>query len=233
MWSSIILLIAAGLFVLTVLVIIIYLFYYRSVINRRIADPAHTEKKRLWSPMRVCLTTVISALATLAVIGIIFSILSPATPSQVIPATYHAQFLSLEKMREGYLSQYSAEENPGYTKAEEIIGDVKYTYFITTEGADAFHPAFLIYAEYVGEGTPKYHDASASFKTLGGEEQAGIMVSGCEIGGTVCIVGNSFADCTISCIVDFYDEQKEEFNLEQLQEENTPLTLQCFCNGVS
>lgn len=52
------------------------------------------------------------------------------------------------------------------------------------------------------------------------------MVGGCETSDTtICIVGNAFADSTISCIVDFYDDVREEFNLEKLQEENTPFVI--------
>ena len=124
------------------------------------------------------------------------------------------------------MSQYSIEENAGYTKEEKVIDDVKYTTFISTEGTDALHPSFLIYAEYIGEGTPKYHDANVSFQTFEGHEMATATVGGGESKDTtVCIVGNAFTDSNISCIVDFYDDQREEFNLEKLQEENTPLVL--------
>lgn len=227
MGNPIILITAAALFVVAVFVIVLYLFYYRSKINRRIADPAHTEKSRLWSPMRVCLTTVIGALAVFAIICMILAASRPAIPPAPTPAAYHAQILSPEEMQEGYLSQYSIEENAGYTKEEKIIDDVRYTTFISTEGTDAFHPSFLIYAEYIGEGTPKYHDANVSFQTFEGQEMATATVGGCETSGkTVCIVvGNAFSDANISCIVDFYDDQREEFNLEKLQEESTPLVL--------
>ena len=226
MGNPIILITAAALFVVAVVIIVLYLFYYRSKINRRIADPAHTEKSRLWSPMRVCLTTVIGALAVFAIICMILAASRPAIPSAPIPAAYYAQILSPEEMHEGYLSRYSIEKNAGYTKEEKVIDDVKYTTFISAEETDALHPSFLIYAEYIGEGTPKYHDANVSFQTFEGQEMASTMVGGCEIKDTtVCIVGNALTDSNISCIVDFYDDQREEFNLEKLQEENTPLVL--------
>lgn len=226
MGNPIIFITAAALFVLAVVIILLYLFYYCSKINHRLTDPEHTEKTRLWSPMRVCLTTVIGALGVFAIICMILAASRPAIPSAPAPAAYHAQILSPEEMQEGYLSQYSDEENAGYTKEEKIIDDVKYTTFISTEGTDAFHPSFLIYAEYIGAGTPKYHDANVSFQTFEGQEMATSTVGGGESNDTtVCIVGNAFTDSNISCIVDFYDDQREEFNLEKLQEENTPLVL--------
>lgn len=226
MGNPIILLSAAALFALAVLIIVIYLFFYRSKINQRLTDSTHTEKHPLWSPMRVCLTTVIGALAIFAAICVILAASSPAMPPAPVPAAYYAQILSPEEMQDGYLGQYSIQSNAGYTKEEKVIDDVKYTTFISTEGTDAFHPSFLIYAEYIGEGIPKYHDANVSFQTFEGQEMANSMVGGCEIKDTtVCIIGNAFADSNISCIVDFYDDQREEFNLEKMQEENTPLVI--------
>lgn len=226
MGNSIILLSAAALFVLAVLVIVLYLLYYRKKINHRLTDSENMKKTQLWSPMRVCLTAIIGALAIFAVLCMIISASRPAMPSAPAPAAYHAQIFSPEEMQDGFLSQYSATENAGYDKQEKTIDDVKYTYFISTEGTDAFHPSFLIYAEYVGEGTPKYHDVNVSFQTFEGQEMANTMVGGCEIKDTtVCIVGNAFTDSNISCIVDFYDDNREEFNLEKMLGENIPLTI--------
>lgn len=227
MRNPIILLSAAVLFIAAALVIVLYLFYYRSKINRRLTDPTHTKKTKLWSPMWVCLTAVIGALTVFAVICMLLASSRPALPSAPSPVAYHAQILSPEEMKDGYLSRYSIEENAGYTKEEKVINDVKYTYFISTEETDAFHPSFLIYAEYIGEGTPRYHDVDVSFQTFDGQEMSNRMVGGCETNGdTVCIVvGNAFSDTNISCIVDFYDDQREEFSLKKLRQENSPLIL--------
>lgn len=226
MGNSIILISAAALFALASLVIILYLFYYRSKINRRLADQTHTGKTLLWSPLRVCLTTVIGALALFAIICMILAASRPAMTSSPAPSAYHARIFSSEEIKDGYMNQYSIQENAGYNKQEKVINDVKYTYYISTEGTDAFHPAFLIFAEYIGEGIPKYHDANVSFQTFEGQEMANTTVGGYETKDTtVCIVGNVFVDSNISCIVDFYDDKREEFDLEKLQKENTPLAI--------
>lgn len=217
---------AAALILLAVIVIALYLFYYRSMINRRLNDPTHKQNTRLWSPMRASITAIISILTIFSVICMLFATSRPEMISTPAQTTYHAQILSLDEMKEGYLSQYSIKENTGYTKQEQVLDDVRYTYFISTEKTDPFHPSFLIYAEYIGAGTPKYYDANVSFQTFEGQEMTNVMVGGSELkASTVCIMGNAFADSTISCNVDFYEVQREEFDLEKLQKETTPLVI--------
>lgn len=225
MVNSIILVFAAGLLIATILIISLYLVYYRSVINRRLSDSTYVQDRKLWSPMRVCLTTVIGALSVFAIICIILLIGKSNVPSvSESESNYNAEILLPEKMQEGYLSTYSIEKNAGYEKREKVIDNVKYTYFISKEEADAFHPYFLIYAEYLGDNTAKYYNAEISFQTYDGNEITSRMVGGCEINDTVvCIVGNAFSDCNVSCIVEFYNEERQEFDIEKMHKENTPL----------
>lgn len=225
MANSIILFFAAGLLIAAFLITSLYLIYYRSAINRRLSNTSRVRERKLWSPMRVCLTTVIGALLVFAIICIILLIGISAKPSaSEAESDYHAEILLTEKMHEGYLSTYSINENAGYEKKEQIIDNVKYTYFISTEKADTLHPYFLIYAEYLGDNAVKYYNAEISFQTYDGNEITSRLVGGCEINDTVvCIVGNAFADCNVSCIVEFYNEERQEFDIEKLQKENTPL----------
>lgn len=171
----------------------------------------------------MCLTTVIIALFVFAIICISL-LIGRTTEPTISVSNYHAEILSPEEMQEGYLRTYSMEENEGYEKREQVIGNVKYTCFISKEEMDAYHPYFLIYAEYLGNDSAKYYNAIVSFQTSEGEEMAGCLVGGCEINDTVvCVVGNAFVDCNVSCIVDFYSEESQEFDMEEMQEENTPL----------
>lgn len=225
MFASRIFIFAGTLILLAVLITAIYFAYYRSQIEKRLASPSLDRQKSLWSPLRVCLTSVIGVLVLFAAVSIIIYAASPASEPQTYPSPYHAEFLTQEDMASGYLSAYSDDENPGYTKYEEIIGDVKYTYFISDEESDAFHPAFIVKAEYVGKTPAPYQDASVSFLTPESEKISGIAVSAYDANGIVWIVGNAFNDCKVSCIVDFYSDDRKEFDLEKLEKENTPLLI--------
>ncbi len=226
MINSIILRLAAVLLVLTVLVIAGYLIYYRREINRRLENLT-TDKRRLWSPLRVSLTAVIGALALFAVTCLLLSAHEPAAVSEPSAAASHARILSQEEMAEGYLSRFSMEENAGYEKKVQVLDNVKYTAFVSTEPADVLHPAFLIYAEYLGDAASCYRDVSVSFLNEQGQETAGVFSSGSERGKpVVCIVGNSLAGGSVACIVDFYQEERQEFQVEELQKKHTPLVLQ-------
>lgn len=215
---------AAALAILAVLICVAYHSFYRVEVNKRLSS-GHAGDKKLWSPLKVCLTSIIGALSVFAAICLVQYAANPAPwDGQTRITPYHARFFSQEEMREGYLSQFSINENEGYRKTEKRIDDVKYTYFISEQDTDAFHPAFIIYAQYIGEGSPQYYDVSISFLGDDGTEMAGMMVGGCRTREPiVCAVGNSFTDCGISFIADFYSVQREEYDLNRLKTDNTPL----------
>lgn len=215
---------AAALAVLAVLTSGAYYLFYRAEVNKRL-NSSRAGDKKLWSPLKVCLASVIGALSVFAAICLVqYAANSAPWDGQTQLKTYHARFFSREEMREGYLRQYSVNENKGYRRTEKRIDDVKYTYFISEQDADAFHPAFIIYAQYVGEDNPQFYDVSISFLADDGTEVSGMMVGGCETGEPiVCAVGNSFTDCGISFIADFYSVKREDYDLNRLKTDNTPL----------
>lgn len=215
------------LFPLALLIIVGYLIFYRSRINRQLNEPASTPHKPLWSPLRVCLTTVIGALVVYVAVCLVMTSpnLPPLHPHHSQPSNASFRLLTQEEMQEGYLSRFSIEENPGYTKEVTETEDVRYTYFLSEAEPDPFHPAFLVYAEYIGTGTPAYQDAALTYCNPDGNTET-LAASGLESSDRViCFFGNAFSGGTISCTVDFYETLPEEFNLEQLQKENTPLEI--------
>lgn len=213
------------LFPLSLLIIVGYLIFYRSRINRQLTEPANSRHKPLWSPLQVCLTTVIGALVVYVAACLVMTSpnLPPLNPHHSLPNDYSFRISTQEEMQEGYRSRFSMEENPGYTKEVTEIDDVRYTYFLSEAEPDFFHPAFLVYAEYIGTGTPAYQDAALTYCAPDGDPQT-LAASGLDSSARViCFFGNAFSGGTISCTVDFYNTLPEEFNLEQMQEENTPL----------
>lgn len=210
---------------LALLIIVGYLIFYRSRINQQLKEPSFGKHKPLWSPMRVCLTTVIGALVVYVAACLVMTSpnLPPLNLHHSFPNDHSFRISTQEEMQEGYRSRFSMEENPGYTKEVTEIDDVRYTYFLSETEPDFFHPAFLVYAEYIGTGTPAYQDASLTYYDPDGEWET-LAASGLESSSrTICFFGNALIGGNISCTVDFYETLPEEFNLEQMQEENAPL----------
>ncbi len=224
MFNVVLLTTALILAVLTALVTVGYLLFYRSRVNRRLKEPGENKPSRLWSPQRAALTAVIAALTVFAVIAFLSASHRPAARPDPSPAAYSAAIFPEEERQAGVFSGVSPEENAGYRREEVVLGTVRYTYFISAEGTDTLHPAFFLFAEYLGQGKPSYYDAIVTFSSPQGEEMASTMVSAGEPEKPVVfIAGNAFADCEISCVVEFYETPKEEYNPQVLQEENTPL----------
>ena len=230
MGNLVLMMAAAVLGLLAVCTVTAYFFFYKSAVNKKLSRPDLNRRTPLWSPQKVCIAAVMLALVLFSGICAVygFSNQNQAVDDRYKNAVYDARIVSPEEMAAGYLSRYTIEGNPGYEKQVEIIEDVQYTYFVSKEENDIFHPAFLIFAEYIGEDTPQYYDADVAFQTLDEEAVWGRTVGQGEAEPYLLIVGNTSADCQFSCIVDFYRENKESLDLEALHEQNTALTLSVF-----
>ncbi len=229
MLNIVLILPALGLLFLSIFIITGYFFFYRSRINRQLSKPDTGSGKALWSPMRVCLTTVIGALVVYGVLCMVMT--SPNLPAlnfhTPTPNDYSFRLLTQEQMQDDYRSRFSMEENPGYTKEVTEIDSVRYTIFRSESEVDIFHPAFLVYAEYIGSGDPAYQDAVLTYSAPDGESLQTLAASGMDSDARViCFFGNTFLGGKISCTVDFYDQLPEEFDLEQLQTQHTPLEFE-------
>lgn len=222
------LLVVVSLVALVAAVTIIYTLIYRTKINQRLTSPVKIQSV-LWSPMKVCIVSVIAALAFCTIIFAVYSVKTTIDPT-IIPSVYVEKFTDTE-MQNGYLLQYSIKENDGYEKHEKVFDNIKYTYFISKESMNPLHPSFLIYAEYIGLEVPKYHDIILNFRTSDGSEIGAYMVGGCEFSGaSICLIGNASGDCNVSCIVDIYNALKNEseINFEEVKNNNTPLKFSLF-----
>lgn len=215
----------ASIAVVAIAVVTIYFVIYRRSINKRLCNSK--DSKKMWSPLKVCIVTIIMALV---VFGAIMGIFAASNSSQGIgdaykQASYNANIYQPQDMGNGYLSKYSIAENPGYTKYTKDIGDVRYTYFISDEAYNSYHPAFLIFAEYIGDAKMAYYDADCSFQTKDGKEINSVSASEGENEKYTCFIGNASVDCSISCIVDYYNGGKENIDFQKLYTDNEALTF--------
>lgn len=215
----------ASIAVVAIAVVTIYFVVYMRSINKRLCESQNS--KKMWPPLKVCIVTIITALV---VFGAIMGIFAASNPSKSIgdsykQASYNADIYQPQDMENGYLSMYSISENLGYTKYIKDIGDVRYTYFISDEDYNSYHPAFLIFAEYIGNAKMVYYDTDCSFQTIDGKEINSVSASERENRKYICFIGNASADCSISCIVDYYNGEKESIDFQKLYTDNEALTF--------
>lgn len=219
MWNFFTVIILAAIAGTAAAVVVVYSVLYRRSINKRLSDPQ--SGRRMWSPLRVCIVTVITALAVFAMIaGTIASHNPPVSTGGAYAAVYRP-----EDGENQYLRVYSIERNSGYAKHVQRIGDVKYTYFISEETYDSCHPAFLIYAEQIGNAKRSYCDANCSFQAMDGKEFYSVSASEEKNEPFLCLAGNAPVDCKISCVVEYYNQKKKEMAFDQLRAENRALTF--------
>lgn len=217
------LLVFVVLAILVIAITVVYTSMYRVRINKHLASGEKGNAK-VWSPMKVCIVSVIAALALCAILFAAHSMKTPAAVTSKPDVT--VEKYTADQMQTGYLSQYSREGNAGYEKHDQVIGDIKYTWFVSKEGLNTLHPAFLIYAEYTGTDKAKYEDIILNFKTFSGDEIAQYTEGGCDFDGSViCLIGNASGDCQVTCIVDVYETLKNEseVDFQEIKNNNTAL----------
>lgn len=219
MWNLFTVVILAVIAGLAAAVVIIYSVLYRRSINKRLHDPQSS--KRMWSPLKVCIVTIITALA---VFGIIAGMIAVHNPSVSADGAY-AEIYQPKEEKNQYLRMYSIDQNSGYTKHVKRIGNVKYTYFISEEAYDNCHPAFLIYAEQIGNEKRSYYDTDCSFQTMKGKEFYSVSASEGKNEQFICFAGNAPIDCKISCVVEYYNQKKKGINFDKLYTNNRALTF--------
>ncbi len=142
---------------------LIYYGIYRHNINKRL-EQGITHKKGLMSPwwMSVILLAVSAFLSTPILVIIFLNLASSGAISEVknvevskvehveVSVSMEIGFYTAEEMEEGFLSMYSMEENPGYTKNKQTIGEMEFTCFSAEELSESYHPHYLVYSDVVG-----------------------------------------------------------------------------------
>lgn len=134
---------------------LIYYFIYRHNINKRLAQGI-THKKGLMSPwwMPVILLAVSVFLSLPILLAVILGAASYGVISEVknveVSESMEISFYTAEEMEEGFLSVYSMEENAGYTKTTQTVGEMEFTCFAAEDLSESYHPHYLVYSDITG-----------------------------------------------------------------------------------
>jgi len=202
-----ILFIAIVIAIIVVAVIAVYYNHYTRIINQRLKEQV-SDGKKVWSPATVAIITAFFGLVLFSITVLLVRINSPTSSidDRYFQAQYDYEAYAPEYIQQGYLSGFSIAENAGYTKHEETTGDIKYTYFISNERYDIFHPAFIIFVEYIGTGDIISYGIQGAFLTDTSETICGKGFSGADVSDYVCIIGNTSVDCIFQISLYYYDE---------------------------
>ena len=204
----VILLIAVAIVIVAVAVVAVYYFSYTRIINTRLQGQISNGKK-LWSPAKVAIVTAFIGLILFSSIVLLIRMNNTEANSiddQYLNSIYSYEVYSPEDMGRGYLGSFSVSENIGYTKTEETIGDIKYTNFISNDKFDIYHPAFIIFAEYVGESDVVSYGVQGTYLTTTHEPIFGTGSSGADVPDYICIIGNTSIDCIFQLSLYYYDK---------------------------
>lgn len=108
-----------------------------------------------------------------------------------------------------YARVYSEEKNRGYAREVTTDGDFRFTVFTSTAPPDSFHPDFLCYVTYIGEGAEalswngQYMEASTGMK-------GGISAEADVTGHSWLFVGNCDGGCRFVITAGAYDREAYE-----------------------
>lgn len=224
MFEKYYLLVFVILAIITVTIILIYKAIYKKQINQQLVGK-RKQSKKLWTPLKMC---VVSVITSLFICSVLFAIhVTPADMEQ--QPVISCNVYTMEELQNSPLSYLSVESNIGYEKYEKNIDGIKYTYFISSEPLDNFHPAFIVFAEYIGTENMFYKDILIQFNSISSKEIGSYIEAGTEYNNDIiCIVGNSSSVCEVSCIIDVYEKlaDNEEVNFDKLKEKHKALNFQ-------
>ena len=174
-----------------------YLHVYTKKINRRLQEGPAGNRKELWSPFRFCLTSAAVTVLILVVLLLILVAVSDSrnSNSNDNAATTNCNFYTKEEI-EGisWLSNYSMEENAGYTRHEAQDENFRYTCFISEEPYDDMHPGFLVFIEYIGAAELSDFETTClygEFRFASRPGASGLGAGGGTVDSVVCFTGNA------------------------------------------
>ena len=192
--------------IVIIIIAILYRLFYQHRINKRLHNEA-THSRRLLSPLAFTIITAFVVLIALA--GLIFFLSlndfgAEKVPLEYINAVYDYREFSSSQMT-GYRSLYSIDENPGYTKSVEQVGDIRFTCFIRSEAFNYYHPSFIIYAEYTGDKSILYRGIHGNFYAPDERQMAGSGHAGGDFEDYICVIGTSTIQSRFELSVYLFD----------------------------
>lgn len=198
--GGIVLLMIAATVIITPIATIIYLNFYRNRINKQLHD-ATAKPRRLLSPLAFSITVILSVLIVFA--GVTSFLVLTDYGADIVPGEYRNAIYDYRSFNPhemtGYRSNYSINDNPGYTKSIEQYGDIRFTCFVRNEAFDYYHPSFIIYAEYTGDEDDLHYGVQGEFYAPDDIQMTG------KYKDYICIIGTSTIQSRFELSIYFFD----------------------------
>jgi len=198
--------IAVSVVVTAIAIVALYYLYYSKAINKRLKERPQN-RKRMLSPKTVVIVAIITALLLFSVSVLLVRMKQSEAINigeQYLTAQYDYEVFTPQEMQQGYLESYSIDNNIGYKKHEEILGDIKFTYFVSLGSYDVYHPAFIIYVQYIGQEDIVSFGYQGDYLTNEHIKIAGKEGAGADAQEYICILGNTSIDCIFQLSLFYY-----------------------------
>lgn len=192
----------------------VYYLIYTIRINRRVCGGIHGGRRMPDFPK----TAMAALVLLLFAIGIV-NIFAPGRP--VAPGrndfavidtsdySYMAYSSSYNLEDASYARMFSEKENSGYTRKVTTDGDFRFTVFTSTAPPDSFHPDFLCYVAYIGDGAEML-SWNAQYMEAGTGRKGGISAEADVTGHSWLFVGNYDQECRFVLTAGAYDRAAYE-----------------------
>ena len=198
--------------------ILVYYMAYSRRINRMIQN-GFVPKYKMLSPLKFATIVIIGILAVFGIFLSIMTLRSDNTTTMSMDDRYYEgnyDFKVYEDTRiPEYLSVYNIVSNPGYEKKQETKGDLRYTYFISKEKYDWFHPSLIMFIEYTGKSDIVTFEYNGKFLTPEESPEVirGIGLSGGSFNKYIMVVCSRSVDSIFSFEISMSNNYEKHENL--------------------
>lgn len=155
----------------------IYLKIYQDRINRRMSRIDEKDRKPMPEPRRFC---IIWSVAVVILPILFIAVINSVSDSRTVDGiSCGFEVFEGDDMDNGYIANFSMEENTGYIKAEKEEKNFRITAFFSKEAYDGIHPNFIVYVcctdneEYAAEDIHGEFFCDYSENILGGRSYTG------------------------------------------------------------
>ena len=200
--SGIILIMMFVLFALFIFASMIYYLIYKRSVNRHLKDCQC--KKKMISPFWMTWIFFVCALIVFATIAA--GILIKEDHRIYDDSVYDCFVYTKEEADNSWLANFSIEENKGYRKRVEVVDDIRFTIFVNDDLYNNYHPAFLIYVQYLKEDDLMV-DLSSELLNSSGQVIKTFGACGSRMSDYLVFVGNTSIDGTLSLTINLFNEK--------------------------
>ncbi len=190
---------------IALLVLLVYFVVYQRNINQAMNNQPHRKMPSLYKVSIGLLIAVMTILLAVTLIKAFLVQNSTEIGEHYFNGRYDFDVYQPQEMK-GYLADYQIDENHGYQKEIKEKQDIRYTIFTSEDPYDAYHPAYLIFVEYIGNQKIASYGYMGSYFTMNDQKIAGKGAAGSENEAYFVVIGNTDMNCKFELQVAYYQD---------------------------